>query len=84
MLEDANRAAKDLRLLKKEILEYEVKDLIEKARTQSGSGCFVCRVDGKDVSELKIMCKKICDCIDETVSAIFVCSPIFLGSCMSG
>ncbi|HOQ03244.1 MAG TPA: DHHA1 domain-containing protein [Bacillota bacterium] len=76
VLEDANRAAKDLRLLKKEILEYEVKDLIEKARTQSGSGCFVCRVDGKDVSELKIMCKKICDCIDETV-VLFSCVPQF-------
>ncbi len=76
VLEDANRAAKDLRLLKKEVLEYEVKDLIEKARTQSGSGCFVCRVDGKDVSELKIMCKKICDCIDETV-VLFSCVPQF-------
>jgi len=36
----------------------------------------VCRVDGKDVSELKIMCKKICDCIDETV-VLFSCVPQF-------
>ena len=80
--ERSNQVNKELQVLKKDLVSYEIRGLIEEVNSPKNTnlgqshGFFVKRVEGKDIPDLKIMCRSVAEATNNIV-VLFSCAPRF-------
>ena len=82
-IERSSELTKAVQALKKELLAYEIESLVEEADAKADTNLldedhsvFVKRVEGKDIGDLKSMCREVAEATN-SIAVLFSCAPRF-------